>query len=135
MVTRKVAAIFCILCCTTSMLMAQLVEKSSASFTFPLTVSTAMQGKSQDPKAVSFFRVGSRSMQKGKIALEWTVNNSAVSGTVCIYAISGALVKKVALTASHGTMQCDLQKAAPGIYFASISFGTYRQNLKLALYK
>jgi hypothetical protein len=115
--------------------MAQTVEKLSASFTFPLTVSTSMQGKSQDPKAVSFFRMSSRSAQKGKIALEWTVNNSATSGTICIYAISGALVKKVALTASHGTMQFDLQKAAQGIYLASISYGTYRQNLKLALYK
>jgi hypothetical protein len=74
-------------------------------------------------------------VQKGKIAFEWTVNNSAASGTICIYAISGALVKKVALKASHGTMQCDLQRAAPGIYLASISYGAYRQNLKLALYK
>ena len=134
MVTRKIALLSCILCCATSLLLAQTVEKLSASFSFPTTLTTN-SGKSQDPKAVSFFRVANRTAQRGKIALEWTVNNSAVSGTICIYAISGALVKKVVVTASHGTMQCDLQKAAPGIYFASISFGTYRQNLKLALYR
>jgi hypothetical protein len=83
---------------------------------------------------LSFFHVASKA-QKGKIMLQWTVSSSAASGTINIYSLSGALVKKVVLTSNHGTMLCDLQKAAPGIYMATISYGAYKQNLKLALYR
>jgi hypothetical protein len=134
MVTQKIAVVSCILCFATSLLLAQSVEKLSASFTFPTTL-TSINGKSQNPNAVSFFRVGSRSVQKGKIALEWSVGNSAVLGTICIYTVSGVLVKKAIVTANHGTWQCDLGKTGAGIYLASISYGQYRQNLKLALYR
>lgn len=133
MVTRKIFLLSCILCCSTSLLLAQTVEKLSASFTFPLTLTTA-GGKAIAPVPVSFFHVASKA-QKGKIMLQWTVSSPAVSGAISIYSLSGALVKKVALKSNYGTMQCDLQKAAPGIYLASISYGTFRQNLKFALYR
>jgi hypothetical protein len=133
MVTRKIALLSCILCCATSLLLAQTVEKLSASFTFPLTLTT-FGGKATSPMPVSFFHVASK-VQKGKMMFQWTVSSSAPSGTISIYSLSGALVKKVTLTSNHGTMLCDLQKAAPGIYLASISYGSYHQNLKLALHR
>jgi hypothetical protein len=133
MVTRKIALLSCILCCATSVLLAQTVEKFSTSFTFPLTLTTA-GGKAIVPAPVSFFHVGSKA-QKGKIMLQWTVSGSVPSGSICIYTLSGALVKKVTLTSSHGTIYCDLQKAAPGIYLASISYGAFQQNQKFALYR
>ena len=133
MVTKKIALLGCILCCATSLLLAQTVEKLSASFTFPLTLTSA-GGKVVAAAPLSFFHVASKA-QKGKIMLQWTVSSSAASGTINIYSLSGALVKKVVLTSNHGTMLCDLQKAAPGIYMATISYGAYKQNLKLALYR
>lgn len=133
MVTRKIALLSCILCCATSLLLAQTVEKLSASFTFPLTL-TAAPGKVVTPAALSFFHIGSK-VQKGKIMLQWTVSSSVQQGSISIYSLTGALVKKVALSSSHGTTYCDLQKAAPGIYLATISYGTFRQNQKFALYR
>jgi hypothetical protein len=133
MVTRKVTALCCILCFSASVLLAQTVEKLSASFTFPTTITSAT-GKVQNSQAASFFRAV-RSVQKGKIALEWNVGNSAASGTICIYSVSGALVKKAIITSNHGMWQSDIKKNASGIYFASISYGQYKQNLKLALYR
>jgi Ca2+/H+ antiporter len=133
MVTQKITALCCILCFATSMLLAQTVEKLSASFTFPSTL-TSLSGKSINPNAVSFFRA-TRSAQKGKIALQWNVGSSAVSGTISIYSVSGILVKRAVVTANRGTWQCDLVKAASGIYLVSISYGQYKQNLKLALYR
>ncbi|HUI93982.1 MAG TPA: T9SS type A sorting domain-containing protein [Chitinivibrionales bacterium] len=133
MVTQKISVLCCILCLTTSVLLAQTVEKFSASFTFPLTL-TAVPGKVVAPAAMSFFHVGPKA-QKGKILLQWTVSGSVPSGSICIYSLSGALVKKVTLTSNHGTIYCDLQKASPGIYLASISYGTFQQNQKFALYR
>lgn len=133
MVTQKISVLCCILCLSASVLLAQTVEKLSASFTFPLTL-TAAPGKVAAPAAMSFFRIGSKA-QKGKIMLQWTVSGSVQQGSISIYSLTGALVKKVALTSNHGTMYCDLHKAAPGIYLATISYGTFRQNQKFALYR
>jgi hypothetical protein len=134
MVARKVIGFIGIICFSTGLLNAQVVEKLSASFTFPTTLTSA-HGLSTDQNAVSFFRTAGHSFQKGKIILEWCCAGSATEGTISIFSVSGALVKKVALSARQGTAQVDLQKAAAGVYFASISFGSYRQYLKLALYK
>jgi hypothetical protein len=123
-----------IICFAAGLLNAQTVEKLSASFAFPTTLTSA-RGVVTDQKAVSFFRMAGRSAQKGKISLEWYYAGAATAGTISIFSVSGALVKKVALSARHGTTQVDIGRAASGIYFASISFGSYRQNLKLALYR
>jgi hypothetical protein len=131
---RNVAGFLGIICCTAGLINAQTVEKLSASFAFPTTLTSA-HGVATDQKAVSFFRMAGHSLQKGKITLEWNIAGSATAGTISIFSVSGALVKKVALSARHGTTQVDLGRAAAGVYFASISFGSYRQNLKLALYR
>lgn len=134
MIARKAIGFIGIICFAAGLTNAQLVEKLSASFTFPTTLTSA-HGVVTDQNAVSFFRVAGHSFPKGKIALEWCCAGSATEGTISIFSVSGALVKKVALSTRHGATQVDLQRAAAGVYFASISFGSYRQNLKLALYK
>lgn len=113
---------------------AQTVEKYSTSFSFPLTLTSAYGVKSSASPA-SFFRMAGRSVQKGKITLEWNIAGSGTAGAISIFSVSGALVKKVSLSTRHGATQVDLGRAAAGIYIASISYGSYRQNLKLALYR
>ncbi|HMD69108.1 MAG TPA: T9SS type A sorting domain-containing protein [Chitinivibrionales bacterium] len=134
MVARRVAGFVGIICCAAGLTSAQVVEKLSVSFSFPTTL-TSVHGNGTDPKAVSFFRMAGHSVQKGKVTLEWSCAGSATEGTISIFSVSGALVKKVVLSARNGTTQVDLGKAAAGVYFAAISYGSYRQNLKLALYK
>ena len=134
MIAGKAAGFFGIVCCAAGLTNAQVVEKLSATFAFP-TVLTSVHGVVANQKAVSFFRMAGHSVQQGKIALEWSIAGSATEGTISIFSVSGALVKKVALSTRHGTAQIDLEKAAAGVYFASISFGSYRQNLKFALYR
>lgn len=134
MIAGKAACFFGFVCCAAGLTNAQVVEKLSATFAFP-TVLTSAHGVAANQKAVSFFRMAGHSVQQGKITLEWNIAGAATEGTISIYSISGALVKKVALSARNGTTHVDLEKAAAGVYFASISFGSYRQNLKLALYR
>jgi len=117
-----------IICFAAGLINAQVVEKASASFTFPTTLTSAA-GVVTDQKAV-LFSLGRalRSKRKNNPGME----HRRVGGrrTISIFSVSGALVKKVALSARHGTMQADLGRAAAGVYFAAISFGSYRQNLK-----
>jgi hypothetical protein len=134
MIAGRVAGFIGIILCAAGLTNAQVVEKLSASFTFPTTL-TSVRGNGTDPKAVSFFRMAGRSFQKGKITLEWSVAGSATEGTISIFSVSGALLKKVAISARTGATQVDLGKAMAGVYFASISYGAYRQNLKLAVYR
>jgi hypothetical protein len=119
---------------TAGLINAQTVEKYSTSFSFPLTLTSA-NGVTTAASPLSFFRMAGHSIQKGKITLEWNIAGSTNAGTISIFSISGALVKKMVLSTRYGTTQADLGRVAAGVYFASISFGSYRQNLKLALYR
>jgi hypothetical protein len=123
----------CMLLFAWSALFAQVVEKNSASFTFPLTTSV-VPGKTTAVQQ-SFFRMAGRSLSKGIVTLEWGTVQGATKGFISIYAVSGALVRKIPLTKHQGTAQCDLSRAGAGVYLVTITYGTYRQNLKLALYK
>jgi hypothetical protein len=134
MVARKVAGFMGVVCFVAGLTAAQVVEKLSASFSFP-TALTSARGVVTDQKALSFFRMAGRSFQKGKITLEWNIAGSATAGTISVFSVSGALVKKVAISTRCGATQVDLGKAAAGVYFASVSCGSYRQNLKCALYR
>jgi hypothetical protein len=133
MVARKIACCACILCISTGVLFAQVVEKLSASFSFPTT--TSAYGVKTAASPASFFRTGGRFTHKGIVNLEWSVPRGAAQGFISVYSVSGALVKKALLTKNQGSMQCDLSRAGAGVYLVTISYGTYRQNLKLALYK
>jgi hypothetical protein len=134
MVGRTIAFFAGILCCSMGMLLAQTVEKTSASFTFPLTITSTSDG-GMSPRTTSYFKQVPQSIGHGKFALEWNISTSARSGSISLYSVSGKLVKKIALNNTAGIMECDLGKTAAGVYCASISYGSYRQNLKLALYR
>jgi hypothetical protein len=131
---QKVAIVGCVLLFASTALFAQVVEKSSASFTFPTNLTSAM-GKQVAPGQATFFRTTGNISRKGVFTVEWSVPTSASQGRISVYSISGVLIKNLVLTKNQGSLQCDLSRSATGIYLATISYGTYRQNLKLALYK
>jgi hypothetical protein len=110
------------------------VEKYSASFSFPLTVTSGIPAK-LTPATQSYFRLASHSIQKGMVTFVWYVNASQPKGVVSVYSISGALVKRISLAKTSGSMQCDLSKVGSGVYIATMTFGAFRQNLTLALYR
>jgi hypothetical protein len=130
---QKAAIVGCVLLFASTALFAQVVEKSSASFSFPTTV-TSVMGKQVAPAQATFFRTAGNS-RKGVFTLEWSVPTSALQGRISVYSVSGVLIKNLVLTKNQGSLQCDLSRSATGIYLTTISYGTYRQNLKLALYK
>jgi hypothetical protein len=134
MFSRTVAAVGCILLFASNMIFAQLVEKSSASFSFPTTL-TSVLGHQGSPAQASFFRSTALVAHKGIVTLEWSVPQSVGQGRIAVYSVSGALVKNLVITKSQGAVQCDLSRTVSGIYLAAISYGNFRQNLKLALYK
>jgi Secretion system C-terminal sorting domain len=113
---------------------AQLVEKLSASFTFPTTITT-VAGKQVSPAQALFFRTAGNVLRKGIVTLEWSVPPTSEKGHIAVFSVSGALVKNLVLTRNQGSLQCDMSKAATGIYLVNLSYGSYRQNLKLALYR
>jgi|GEM_PF-2044989 hypothetical protein len=112
----------------------QTVEKFSASFTFPMTI-TSVAGKQSAPSQVSFFRAAGVVLHKGIFLLDWSLPEASEKGKISVYNVSGHLVKSFVITKNIGSQQCDLTRAAAGVYLAAISYGSYRQNIKLALYR
>ncbi len=134
MVINRFAKAGLVLLFASGLLFAQVVEKLSASFTFPTTL-TYVKGKQVAPAQTSFFRAAGRVSNKGIVTLEWSVPATSEQGRISVYSISGVLVKNLVLTRNQGSLQCDLSRTATGIYLATLSFGSYVQNLKLALYR
>jgi len=132
MVFHKLTMVGLILLLASGALFAQTVEKFSASFTFPLTVTSAV-GKQMQPSPVSFFRAAGVVLHRGIFLLDWSVPPAAGQGRISVYSVSGHLVKNFVITKNIGSQTCDLSRSATGIYLVSISYGLYKQNLKLAL--
>lgn len=131
---HKLAMAGLVLLFASGSLFAQLVEKLSASFTFPSTI-TAVAGKQVSPMQASFFRTAGNVLHKGIVTLEWNVPATSEKGHISVYSVSGVLAKNLVLTRNQGSLQCDMSKSATGIYLVTLSYGSYRQNLKLALYR
>jgi len=112
----------------------QIVEKSSASFAFPLTL-TSVTGMKNAVDQTSFFRMAGRLAQKGIVMFDYSIPSNYIQGYIAVYSLSGELVKKVALVKNRGSVQCDLSRVPAGLYLASIFCGAYRNNLKLAFFK
>jgi hypothetical protein len=134
MVIHKFAKAGLVLLFASGLLFAQVVEKLSASFTFPTTL-TSVTGRQASAMQPTFFRTAGNISRKGIVMLQWSVPTSATQGRISVYSVSGLLVKNLVLTKNEGSVQCDLSHSAAGIYLATISYGSYRQNLKLALYR
>lgn len=134
MIFKKVVLAAVVMSFSAVTVLGQSVEKYSASFSFPLSVVASFSGKNSQ-SIPSFFRTAGRPAQRGIITLEWSANAPSSKGAISIYSFSGALVKRIAISKNSGSVQCDISKAATGVYIASLTFGAYRQNLKLALYK
>jgi hypothetical protein len=111
-------------------LSAQLVEKTSASFSFP-TAAAVMPGGSTLHEPASMFRAGANFFHKSEIVFEWSVNSNASSGEIRLFSISGACLKKIPLTAAGGSAHYDSKGIAAGVYFAAISYGAFRRTLTL----
>lgn len=69
------------------------------------------------------------------VVFGWKNPGAAKNGTLSIYSLTGSLVRKMTPLKNQESAQCDLPPAGPGVYVASVNFGTYKQNLKLALYR
>jgi hypothetical protein len=136
MVGRKIACIACFLCFSAGALWSQSVEKLSASFSFP-TTPVGVIGGVQNLQMNTYFKQLplQSSLSRAKFAFEWSVASPAASGSITFYSIDGKQIQKVKLSNKKGIVECDLGKIATGVYFASITYGSFSQNLKLAVYR
>jgi hypothetical protein len=133
--TKKLLFIvsFLCLCCTGGY--GQSVEKLSASFTFPTTPVGVKQSGSIVNGGTSFFRASTLAANHGSITLEWSVVPSVRKGSIALYSVAGELVKKIDLIECSGKVSLNRVLPASGVFLATITFGSYKQTLKLALYR
>ena len=134
MLSPQAAAAGIVLLFASSHLCAQVVEKYSASFSFP-TVITSVQGHPVSPLRDAFFRSSGIASRKGIVNLEWSVPAADGQGRIGLYSPSGALVKVFVVGKNRGAVQCDVSRIGSGICLATLSYGSFRKNLTLAVCK
>ena len=108
------------------------IVKLSAQFSFPSSVGIFGYHSFQ-ANNVSFL---SNTQFNGKKAVEfsWSFPVAAKNGNISIFTVNGSKVKTFLITSQAGKLLwnfAESKKAGKGVYFATISYGPNRQNLKL----
>ncbi len=116
-------------------LFAETVVKNSVPFAFPTIVGVAGDHSLQSSK-VSF---ACRTIVAGRSAIEfsWSLPGKAEKGSISVFTIAGSHIKTFSMTSQRGSIRWDIsadKKLARGIYIAALSYGIYKQNLKIVLY-
>lgn len=117
-------------------LFAETVVKNSAPFAFPTAVGTAAD---RQPFGGDASFTGKAVVAgKNAIVFSWSLPSAAKKGAISIFRIDGSLIASFTLNSPHGNMQWSAAgktHAATGIYLATLSYGTFKRDCKVILYK
>jgi hypothetical protein len=113
---------------------AETAVKSSAPFSFPTVVGVAWKVSSSG-KDLSF--VGHTRFSGRKIVeLSWSMPGTMEKGSISIFNLAGATIKTFPVGSREGSVLWDAgsgKKAAKGIYFAKLTCGNYKKNVKIII--
>jgi hypothetical protein len=120
--------------CSIGAIAAETVVKSSALFSFPLTVGVNWKQSFQG-KNISF---ASQSSLRGRKVVEfsWSLSSAMEKGDISVFNLAGARVKSFPVSSRNGSVQWDVatgKKAAKGVYFVKLTCGTYQKSLKIII--
>lgn len=109
------------------------IVKLSAPFSFPAGV-----GISESPAFQNNVLFSRASQLSGKktIELSWSLPALAKSGSISIFSVTGSKIKTYSIASPAGKVEWDItgsEKVAKGVYFATISYGPSKKNLKLVI--
>lgn len=110
------------------------VVKMSAPFSFPATV--GVLGGRMFRSSDAMFVCNTRLTGKKIVELSWSLPASAKYGTISIFTVSGSKIKTFSIGSPAGAVEWDItesKKIGKGVYFASISYGMSKKNLKLVI--
>jgi hypothetical protein len=108
------------------------ITKLSAPFSFPTSVGIFGTHLFQANKAS--FLSNTQLTGKKAIELSWAFPVAAKNGNISIFTVNGSKVKTFAITSQTGKVIwnfAESKKIGKGVYFAAISYGAGKQNLKL----
>jgi hypothetical protein len=110
------------------------ITKLSVPFSFPTTVGISGSRSFQTNNAA--FLCDIRTNGKKIIELSWSLPSAAKNGTISIFSVSGSKIKTFSISSHEGKVEWDVtgsKKVGKGVYFASISYGPSKKNLKLII--
>ena len=116
-------------------LSAETVVKVSAPFAFPIAVGVTGDRSLQSTKVSFTCRTGFAG--RSVIEFSWSLPGKAEKGSISVFNIAGSHIKTFSMTSQHGSVRWDFsadKKLAKGIYIATLSYGIYKQNLKIVHY-
>lgn len=131
----KVGRVFVMVLFSFSLFAAETVVKNSVPFSFPMTVGVRWNSLSKG-KMASFIPIfhyaGNRNIE-----LSWSLPGKVENGSISIFTLTGARIKTFPVASQEGSVVWNISadtKVANGIYFARLSNGAYKKNLKLFVY-
>jgi hypothetical protein len=113
---------------------AETVVKSSVPFSFPFT---GINAPLPNLGGEALFSGKMHLTGKSAVSLSWSLPIKAEKGAISLFSISGALVKKIAITGHAGSVEVDCTRygIARGIYFATISYGGFQKTINFIVYR
>jgi hypothetical protein len=109
------------------------VVKLSAPFSFPAGVGISGNHLFQNNV---LFSCNSQINGKKTVELSWSLPAEAENGSISIFSMTGCKVKTFSISSHVGKVEWNIagsKKIGKGVYFASISYGPSKKNLKLVI--
>jgi hypothetical protein len=110
------------------------ITKLSAPFSFPTTVGISGSRSFQTTSAAFVSTIHTNG--KKTVELSWSLPATAKNGTISIFSVTGSKVKFFSISSHEGKVEWDItgsKKVGKGVYFASITYGLSKKNLKLVI--
>ena len=131
----KSIAILMLFLCVIGAKASETVIKSSEPFSFPTTVGVTWKISStgKDLSFVSQTRYAGRKF----VEFSWTVPGTTEKGSISVFNVAGLKLKTFPVASREGSVRWDVmadKRAGSGIYFAKLVCGSYKKNIKIAIY-
>ena len=120
--------------CAIGAIAAETVVKSSAPFSFPLTVGTIRNQSFQGKNPLFVSQIPNRGRKI--VEFSWSLSGGNEKGDISIFNLAGSRIKSFPVSSREGSVQWDVasgKKAAGGVYFAKLTCGTYQKSLKIII--
>jgi hypothetical protein len=111
---------------------ADTVFKNSPQFPWPGTTGVTGGYAFQDKDFLFSYNV--RSENRAVIGLSWSLPEKTSHGVISIFTLAGTKIKSFSLNERQGNVAWDIsgnKKLANGLYFATLTSGTFKKNLQI----
>jgi hypothetical protein len=113
---------------------AETVVKSSPAFQFPPATGARVGYAIQDNSVL--FSYSRHFSSRYSVEIAWSLPGKMENGSISVFTLAGTKVKTFPISQQQGNVVWDLsngRKMATGVYFATLTYGSFKKNMQILL--